>query len=265
MDGSRVDELNGLFPQAGFDGRPKIAPGTQKPRMSTGVELQVMMPVVNAPFRLYWAYNPLIVQEFLQPPIVADRSMFPEPDDLPELGGLLRAASTPGSSSARPSGSPSAVRSKTGRYVRIKRLYRSVALKKSTFALPALALTTALLAHAQTAASTKVGIIQIQQAILSTKDGQKAVGELRTRFEPKRTELEKKQANIAAMQEQLRKGSATMSEDAKNKLVRDIDQATKSLNRDTEDAQAEVEQAESKIMQELGRPHHGGDRQVRQG
>ena len=125
-------------------------------------------------------------------------------------------------------------------------------MKKSTFVLPALALTTALLAHAQTAASTKVGIIQLQQAILSTKDGQKAVNELRTRFEPKRTELEKKQANIAAMQEQLRKGSATMSEDAKNKLVRDIDQGTKSLNRDTEDAQAEVEQAESKIMQELG-------------
>jgi outer membrane protein insertion porin family len=36
-----------------------------------------MMPVVNAPFRLYWAYNPNILQEFLQPPIVVDRSMFP--------------------------------------------------------------------------------------------------------------------------------------------------------------------------------------------
>ncbi len=125
-------------------------------------------------------------------------------------------------------------------------------MKKSIIALPALALTTALLAHAQTAASTKVGIIQLQQAILATKDGQKSVGELRTRFEPKRTELEKKQANIAAMQDQLRKGSATMSEDAKNKLVRDIDQSTKSLNRDTEDAQSEVEQAENKVMQELG-------------
>lgn len=125
-------------------------------------------------------------------------------------------------------------------------------MKKSIFILPALALTTALLAHAQAAASTKVGIIQLQQAILSTKDGQKAVNDLRTRFEPKRTELEKKQASIAAMQDQLRKGSATMSEEAKNKLVRDIDQATKSLNRATEDAQAEVEQAENKIMQELG-------------
>jgi len=36
-----------------------------------------MMPVVNAPFRLYWAYNPTIVQQFLQAPIVADRSFFP--------------------------------------------------------------------------------------------------------------------------------------------------------------------------------------------
>ena len=29
------------------------------PRMSTGLELQVMLPVINAPFRIYWAYNPL--------------------------------------------------------------------------------------------------------------------------------------------------------------------------------------------------------------
>ena len=36
-----------------------------------------MMPVVNAPLRFYWAYNPMRVQEFLRPPIVADRSLFP--------------------------------------------------------------------------------------------------------------------------------------------------------------------------------------------
>ncbi len=77
MNPDRVASLNNLFPQAGFDGRVKIAAGTQKMRMSTGLELQVMMPVVNAPFRLYYAYNPSIVQQYLQPPIVADRSFFP--------------------------------------------------------------------------------------------------------------------------------------------------------------------------------------------
>ena len=33
------------------------------PRMSTGAELSVIMPVVNAPFRLYYAYNPLRLYE----------------------------------------------------------------------------------------------------------------------------------------------------------------------------------------------------------
>jgi len=27
--------------------------------MSTGAELQVILPIVNAPFRIYYAYNPL--------------------------------------------------------------------------------------------------------------------------------------------------------------------------------------------------------------
>ncbi|MGH9629180.1 MAG: BamA/TamA family outer membrane protein, partial [Bryobacteraceae bacterium] len=77
LNPDRIAELNGAFPQAGFDGRAVIAPGTQKIRTSTGLELQIMMPVVNAPFRLYWAYNPTIMQDFLVPPIVADRSLFP--------------------------------------------------------------------------------------------------------------------------------------------------------------------------------------------
>ncbi len=77
MGPERVVELNNLFPQADYTSRARIAPGTQKVRTSTGLELQVLMPVVNAPFRLYWAYNPTIVERFLQPPIVADRSYFP--------------------------------------------------------------------------------------------------------------------------------------------------------------------------------------------
>jgi outer membrane protein insertion porin family len=69
--------LNGQFPEAAFSDRAIVAPGSQAPRMSTGLELQVLMPVVNAPFRIYWAYNPLLVREFIQPPFVADRSYFP--------------------------------------------------------------------------------------------------------------------------------------------------------------------------------------------
>ena len=77
MNPARVTQLNAQFPQAAFDGRVRLAPGTQNVRASTGLELQVLLPVVQAPFRVYWAYNPLRVSELLQPPIVADRSMFP--------------------------------------------------------------------------------------------------------------------------------------------------------------------------------------------
>ena len=77
LNPGRIDQLNSEFPYAGFSGRAVIAPGTQQMRMSNGIELQVLMPVVNAPFRIYWAYNPMRVDRYLQPPIVADRSLFP--------------------------------------------------------------------------------------------------------------------------------------------------------------------------------------------
>lgn len=77
LNPGRLAELNGLFPQAGFSDRIVVAKNTQRPRTSTGLELQIMMPVVNAPFRLYWAYNPTIVRDFLIPPVVADPSLFP--------------------------------------------------------------------------------------------------------------------------------------------------------------------------------------------
>ncbi|MGA2946700.1 MAG: outer membrane protein assembly factor BamA [Candidatus Sulfotelmatobacter sp.] len=48
-----------------------------RPRMSTGLELQMFLPVINAPFRIYWAYNPLRLDNPATPPIPITRSMFP--------------------------------------------------------------------------------------------------------------------------------------------------------------------------------------------
>lgn len=73
----RLANLNGQFPQAAFGRQAIIDSNTQKLRTSTGIEFQIMMPVVNAPFRLYWAYNPNLVRTFVQPPLVTDRSYFP--------------------------------------------------------------------------------------------------------------------------------------------------------------------------------------------
>ncbi len=48
-----------------------------RPRMSTGLELQMFLPVVNAPFRIYWAYNPVRLDNEANPPIPITRAMFP--------------------------------------------------------------------------------------------------------------------------------------------------------------------------------------------
>jgi len=57
----------------------KPAAGTNwTPRMSTGLELQVMLPVINAPFRIYWAYNPVRLYGTATSPTAITRNMFPE-------------------------------------------------------------------------------------------------------------------------------------------------------------------------------------------
>jgi outer membrane protein len=120
---------------------------------------------------------------------------------------------------------------------------------KSTFlVLPALGLV--LSAVAQNPG--KVGVINIQSAIVTTKDGQKAANEIQARFNPKKGELDKRQTEITQLQDQLNRGRNTLSEEARQKLVREIDQKSKSLSRDTDDARAELDQEEQKIMGELG-------------
>ena len=66
---------NGL-PSISPDLRP--VPGTNwVPRMSTGIELQTMLPVVNAPFRIYYAYNALRLDGSATPNVPITPGMFP--------------------------------------------------------------------------------------------------------------------------------------------------------------------------------------------
>ena len=107
-----------------------------------------------------------------------------------------------------------------------------------------------LLAVAASAQSNgKVGVINLQAVIAGCKDGQKASNDLQQRFGPKKADLEKRQADVQQLQEKL--GKAT-TDDERGRLSREIDQKTKSINRDMEDARAEIDQEEQKIVNELG-------------
>jgi outer membrane protein len=116
---------------------------------------------------------------------------------------------------------------------------------------PALALALALGAQAQTQPG-KIAVIYLQGAIGNTKDGQKAVSELEAKTAPKKKEIDQKQSEIAAMQDQLNKGTNTMSDTAKNDLYKNIEAKKKNLQRDIEDAQAELDQDQQKILQQIG-------------
>jgi outer membrane protein insertion porin family len=61
-----------------FSGDLKPVAGTNYvPRMSTGLELQVLLPIVQQPFRVYYAYNPLTLDTTVRDPSPITRSMFP--------------------------------------------------------------------------------------------------------------------------------------------------------------------------------------------
>jgi outer membrane protein insertion porin family len=61
-----------------FSGNLKPVDGTNYvPRMSTGLELQVLLPIVQQPFRIYYAYNPLTLNTTVHSPSPISRSMFP--------------------------------------------------------------------------------------------------------------------------------------------------------------------------------------------
>lgn len=107
-----------------------------------------------------------------------------------------------------------------------------------------------LLALAASAQSNgKVGVINLQNAIAGTKDGQKASGDLQKKFEPKRVDMERRQTEIQRLQDQLSKAT---TDTERARLNREIEQKTKSLNRDREDARAELDQEEQRIVNDLG-------------
>ena len=54
------------------------------------------------------------------------------------------------------------------------------------------------------------------------------------------------------MQDQLNKGSNTLSDTAKNDLYKNIEAKKKSLQREVEDAQADLEADQQKLLQQLG-------------
>jgi outer membrane protein len=112
---------------------------------------------------------------------------------------------------------------------------------------------TSVKTQAQTpAVPTKVGIVNLQVAMQNTNEGKASVADLQKRFiDPRTAELTGKQNDIKEMTDRLQRGGNTMSQTAKDELQRQIDTKTKSFQRDVEDYNADRDEEERKILDDL--------------
>jgi Skp family chaperone for outer membrane proteins len=109
----------------------------------------------------------------------------------------------------------------------------------------------AMLAAAQTAHAPRVALVNIQDAILATTDGQNAAKEMDAEFGPRKAALDEDRK--AVEQRQSRLDHAGLSDDEHKKLQKEIDDATVVLNAKMDQADADLDKAQKKTLAGLGK------------
>jgi outer membrane protein len=125
---------------------------------------------------------------------------------------------------------------------------RSLALAvtlASGFVLSAAAQTPA--APAATAGPAKIAVVAFQVAVAQTNEGQRNFADLTKKFEPKKTQLKTLNDEIESLTKQLNAQGSKLSDAETASRTKVIEEKTKQLKRDSEDAQTDY-QAE---MQEI--------------
>ncbi|MGA3344543.1 MAG: OmpH family outer membrane protein [Terracidiphilus sp.] len=91
-------------------------------------------------------------------------------------------------------------------------------------------------AHAS-AAPTKVAVIAFQAAIAQTNEGQRNIGDLQKKLDPKRQQLKARSAELEALAKQLQSQESTLSDTERASRTKAIGAKKKDFDRDAEDAQ----------------------------
>jgi outer membrane protein len=97
----------------------------------------------------------------------------------------------------------------------------------------------------------KIGVVNVQKALASTKEGQKATQDLQAKVEPKQKQFNARQQEITELESQLNRG-AILSDDKKAQLTRDLDEKKRTFQRDTQDADEELRGEQQEVLQRLG-------------
>ncbi len=124
---------------------------------------------------------------------------------------------------------------------------RPLVLALSLLACPAL-----VWAQGPAANPGKVGVINIQAGIFSTSDGKKALAELQTKYQPRQQELQREQQEIQALNEQLQKQAATLSDEEQVRLKRQLDEKQKLFSRAQDDFNSDAQTDRQEVTNRIG-------------
>jgi len=99
---------------------------------------------------------------------------------------------------------------------------------------------------------TKICVVNLQSAMLSTKDGQAAAEDFRTKFsEPEEKKLQAKQAEITDLNDKLQRGANTMSQTAQDDMRKSLDRKNTEYKRAVEDFQFDRDEMQRKLLDDL--------------
>ena len=103
-----------------------------------------------------------------------------------------------------------------------------------------------------TGGATKVGLVNIQEAIAHTADGKKELETIQQKFAPKQTELKRLNDEVEKLKAQLKAPGDQLSETQRAQQAKDLQAKQTKLQSDFEAAQNEFQQAEQEAMSRLG-------------
>jgi outer membrane protein len=98
----------------------------------------------------------------------------------------------------------------------------------------------------------KIGIINMQQAILASNEGRRDFEALQKKFEPKQTELKGMNDEVEGLKKQLNTQGDKLNDEARSNLVKTIESKQKSLQRSLEDAQGDFQAQQNDILNRIG-------------
>lgn len=102
-----------------------------------------------------------------------------------------------------------------------------------------------------TGTGSKLGTINIEQAVIGSNEGQRDFAALQKKLEPKQNELKGQNDELEQLQKQLQTQGDKLNEDARATLVKQIETKKKSLERAGQDFQEDAQNQQKEAFQRI--------------